>query len=119
MSNLSNLLGEKRGARIGGSWRRGNFVSLAMFALFVLVVYSSVASARYLPTRSDESRRERIKDLLRMLIEGQEQGANEADFQGHNPVRGASPFGFEDQSRPAGFQISKRSVPDEGGHSMS
>jgi len=34
-----------------------------------MLVVASVTSARYLPTRSDNSRRERIKDVLRMLLE--------------------------------------------------
>jgi hypothetical protein len=100
-----------------GAWS-GSLVSIAILALLVLVLCSSLSQARYLPTRSDESRREHIKDILRMLMEGQE-GASEAEFQGRSPVRGPSPFGYEDQGRPSGFGLSKRSVPEEGGSSGS
>jgi len=35
--------------------------------LIMAIIFSSMASARYLPTRNDDYRKERIKDILRMV----------------------------------------------------
>jgi len=53
----------------------GNFTNqqlsllVILSTIFLLACFSSSVNARYLPTRSDESRRERIKEVLRVLLD--------------------------------------------------
>lgn len=46
--------------------RRTSTATVAI-VLVLMVVCATIASARYLPTRSDDSRRERIKEVLRLV----------------------------------------------------
>lgn len=44
-----------------------SFSAIALVVLMVSVMCVEVAAGRYLPTRSDDSRRDRIKDILRIV----------------------------------------------------
>ncbi|XP_054165842.1 uncharacterized protein LOC128963363 [Oppia nitens] len=74
-------------ARLGSTNQTTQRAVIALTLMGVCVLATiSMSSARYLPTRSDESRRERIKEVLRMLLDlpdddGVDYGMTEYDYQ--------------------------------------
>ncbi|XP_054165980.1 uncharacterized protein LOC128963492 [Oppia nitens] len=64
-------------ARLGSTNQTTQRAVIALTLMGVCVLATiSMSSARYLPTRSDESRRERIKEVLRMLLDLPEDGVD-------------------------------------------
>ncbi|KAI1304122.1 hypothetical protein HDE_01936 [Halotydeus destructor] len=116
-SPCSSSLSSSRSAACSSLSSRG----LILVTLIVLVLsFVSLSSARYLPTRSDESRRERIKDLLRLILDLSDAEGEAATALSGQGLRGDSrPLLYELQSNGGSGVggsrglIAKRSLPSQ------
>jgi len=89
-----------------------------LVVLALLVMCASLSQGRYLPTRSDDSRRERIKEVLRLLLdlsdaEAEAQGMSGASGQG---LRGGPSFydlqGGNGPSAGRGLIAKRSAIPE-------
>jgi len=54
---------------VSNSLNSRRIIAMTLIGICVMATVVSLTSARYLPTRSDDSRRERIKEVLRLLLD--------------------------------------------------
>ncbi|XP_074593595.1 uncharacterized protein LOC141849261 [Brevipalpus obovatus] len=88
-------------------------VSSAILMITIMLMMTSFTSARYLPTRSDETKKEQIKELLRLFLDS----FNGADEPAN--MRRSSANGYEYRSANSPNYLIKRSVTVDDARPLS